>query len=291
MKLTKLILTAVILIAVITPAHAIQNLGYEVNIPYGDSLGKDPVDPWVERTRNLSVYGVNVTLTTNEWEGLNNIGDTPIWPVASAEVLCWSTTANDAAAGTGIQTLTISGVDADCRYQSNTITLNGLFHIAAADDFLRINQIEAATVGTGLDADGTIKCYIGANLQLQIDPGDSHSKFAYSIIPTGILTNHPKRTGSLYSRVQLWWDGIVTGFGCMLNTNYRCRLNYQDLSNPITRTERTYSANSTQLKRVDFKYPAYYSQCTGVWIETYAETATNSAYGDMDMFIFRHETE
>jgi hypothetical protein len=67
-----------------------------------------------------------------------------------------STSANDAAAGTGAQTVTIHGLDANYNQINETVTLNGQTAVNTTSSFLRVFHLAVATAGTGEAAAGTI---------------------------------------------------------------------------------------------------------------------------------------
>jgi len=72
----------------------------------------------------------------------------------SLEVL--SSSAADAAAGTGARTILVSGLDADYREISETVILNGVTVVPLTLTYLRVNSVIVVTAGSGLTNAGTI---------------------------------------------------------------------------------------------------------------------------------------
>lgn len=68
-----------------------------------------------------------------------------------------SSSANDAAAGTGARTVIIEGVDSNYRYFTETKTMNGVTPVALTNtSIIGINAMRVATAGSGLVNAGTI---------------------------------------------------------------------------------------------------------------------------------------
>lgn len=81
---------------------------------------------------------------------------TYIFPTTSQALVATSSSANDIAAGSGIQSIVIEGLDASYATTSETLTLAGTSNATTSKAFYRVNRIYAATVGTGGIAAGQI---------------------------------------------------------------------------------------------------------------------------------------
>lgn len=79
------------------------------------------------------------------WEGG---GDYPLLAAAS-QLEIVSTSAADAAAGTGARTVLIQGLDANWLPISETLTLNGTTPVTTVNSYLRINLMTTVTAGSG----------------------------------------------------------------------------------------------------------------------------------------------
>lgn len=100
-------------------------------------------------------YNGNVNNTTVDlWQGPTG---TYVFPTTPQQMQVVSTSANDAAAGTGMQTVFLHYLDTNYNTQSEIITLNGLTPVTTvATNILRVNAFHAQTVGTGGAAAGNI---------------------------------------------------------------------------------------------------------------------------------------
>lgn len=74
---------------------------------------------------------------------------TNFWLSSAATLEVASSSANDAAAGTGARTITITGLASDYTDLSETVTMLGNTVAVTTSSFLRINSVEVATAGSG----------------------------------------------------------------------------------------------------------------------------------------------
>jgi hypothetical protein len=72
-----------------------------------------------------------------------------------------SSSANDAAAGTGARTVFVNGLDANYNEISETVTLNGQTSVNTVNSYLRFHYMEVRTAGSGGTAAGTIYAGVG----------------------------------------------------------------------------------------------------------------------------------
>ena len=127
----------------------------------------------------------------------------------SLEIL--SSSAADAAAGTGARTVTIRGLDANYKEIEETVTLNGVTVVALTLTYLRVNFLFIVTAGSGLVNAGTITCRVvaaGATLSvIEIGFSLSHQGIytvpAYhSLVLRSILTSSNNASGSANLLIQ-----------------------------------------------------------------------------------------
>jgi hypothetical protein len=79
------------------------------------------------------------------------------FPTGAGETISvLSSSANDAAAGTGLRTLRLIGLDTDGNVQIENVTLNGTTPVATTGVFTRINTAYGLTAGSGTTNAGTI---------------------------------------------------------------------------------------------------------------------------------------
>ena len=122
-------------------------------------------------------------LQSTVWEG-----PTALYPYATAaETLSVvSSSANDTAAGTGIRTLFISGLDANFEEISETVTMNGVTPVNTVNQYMRVNRAYGATCGTGYTNAGNITVTgAGAVVRLYIPAGDGQTLMTLWTVPAG----------------------------------------------------------------------------------------------------------
>lgn len=122
------------------------------------------------------------------WEGATTTCPIPDQTVGE-QLTVVSTSAADAAAGTGIQTLDVHGLDAAGNPQSEIVALNGVTPVnTTRTDWRFVQSIHAETVGSGGVAAGTINIYRtgdAARIYNVILAGGNMSLNAARMIPAG----------------------------------------------------------------------------------------------------------
>lgn len=149
--------------------------------------------------------GTTAALGTSEnWDRFQGFFNNPdvdsattpevIWPVgglitqptsAGATTLV-STSANDAAAGTGARTVLVYGLDANYMKKTEVVTLNGTTPVTCVNNYLRINQMTVLTAGTGKTNAGIITSIINdgsPKTVCAIDIADSISHVGHFTVP------------------------------------------------------------------------------------------------------------
>jgi hypothetical protein len=129
-------------------------------------------------------------------------GERTIWdykaagltPLTTARTLSLvSSSANDAAAGTGLRTCVIYGIDANRAAASEVVTLNGTTPVVTSGTWLGVNRIAPASAGTGLTNAGniTVTATTDATVQAYIPAGKGTTQQAFFFVPanTKFLTD------------------------------------------------------------------------------------------------------
>lgn len=115
-----------------------------------------------------------------------------VYPTTAAVMKVSSTSADDAAAGTGARTVIVAGLDADYNEISETVTLNGQTAVLTTNSFIRVFRAYVVTAGSGGTAAGTI--YVGAGsvtagvpatVYAVIEIGDNQTVMAMWTVPAG----------------------------------------------------------------------------------------------------------
>jgi len=108
------------------------------------------------------------------------------WPAAAGQPTVVSSSANDAAAGTGARTIAITYLDNLYAEKTETVTINGTGDVTmVADNVLRINNINVLTVGSGGVTAGNISVKIGSDTIGYIAAGNNCIRQGVYTVPAG----------------------------------------------------------------------------------------------------------
>lgn len=129
------------------------------------------------------VFGLNDTLSTALEDVWQNSG-AHTYPAVAAAVSLVSTSANDAAAGTGVRSVRVTYLDAAFVQQEEVVNLAGIVPVVTVGTAIRVQRIVAETVGSGGVAAGTITATV-ATEQCRIAAGGNRSYDAFFTIPDG----------------------------------------------------------------------------------------------------------
>lgn len=108
-------------------------------------------------------------------------------PLTAASLEVLSSSANDAAAGTGMRTAVVSGLDINYAEISETVTMNGTNVVALSNSYLRINSFVISTSGSSRVNAGTVTIReAGAGqTRAQMRPGYGIARQAVYTVPSG----------------------------------------------------------------------------------------------------------
>lgn len=139
----------------------------------------------------VNKFGTNsdvdaASLPEDIWEGGGAYMGFPDSTLETISVL--SSSASDAAAGTGARTVRVIGLDANYAVLSETVTLNGTTPVATVGTFRRAHTASTQSAGSGGVNVGTITfrhTTTTANVFLLMQPGRNQSNAAAYTIPAG----------------------------------------------------------------------------------------------------------
>lgn len=133
----------------------------------------------------VNVSGENADVDTSSDETIWTAGGSYVAPTAARVHDLASTSANDAAAGTGAQSVRVTGLDASYNEISETKSLNGITNVPTDNSYLRINSFEVTAVGSGLVSDGTITAtaQTDATVTAQIEAGRNMAQQLVYTVP------------------------------------------------------------------------------------------------------------
>lgn len=108
------------------------------------------------------------------------------WPSAECQPTIVSSSADDAAAGTGARTVTVTYLDDSFAEHTETVTLNGTTAVTlTADDVYRVNDMNVATVGSGGVTAGDISLKNGTDTIGYIAAGNNCYRQGVYTVPAG----------------------------------------------------------------------------------------------------------
>jgi len=132
----------------------------------------------------VRVVGYNADIdagTEDLWQG----GGVKTFPTTAGAVTIVSTSASDAAAGTGAIAVVVEGLDANYTPISETLLLNGVSNVVGAQLFFRVNRAYVTIVGSGGVNAGDISGTVGGNTQFFIAAGFGATQDGHYTIPAG----------------------------------------------------------------------------------------------------------
>lgn len=120
-------------------------------------IGLDISDGQLTNMQGRRIFGFNPDID-NTYEDIWSFGGTYVFPPTGGTACrVVSSSANDAAAGTGAQTVEIWWLDSNYDEYNTILTLNGTTPVAlTASNILRINSFHVMTVGSGAASAGNI---------------------------------------------------------------------------------------------------------------------------------------
>jgi len=172
---------------------------------------------------NFAKLGYNADVGLTE-EDIWTVGGTYAFPSTPMGMQIISSSPNDTAAGTGLQSVRITYLDNTYAQATETITLSGTTAVpTVATNILRVNSIRVVTAGTDQKAAGDINCTntTGAVTYRSISTGYTRGRGAIYTVPLGktlyITTIHVASGYTTAGKVVRWVG----------------RANYDDASNSI----------------------------------------------------------
>ena len=164
---------------------------------------------------SVLVFGYNPDVDTTE-ESVWPNGGTVQHPTTASVLKISSSSADDAAAGTGARTVTIAGLDGNYNVVTESVTLDGQTAVNTTNSYLYVNEFYVTSVGSGganaghINAGtGTVTAGVPAVLYDIIDIGFNNRTTGHYCIPAG-YTGYMLQ--GLFSSGQASGSTSVTGF-------------------------------------------------------------------------------
>lgn len=114
-------------------------------------------------------------------------GGTFTFPTAAGATTLVSSSANDAAEGTGARTVTVTGLDGDYNEVISTVTLNGTTPVSFPTNLLRVNRLEVVSAGSVRRNAGDVTISINGTTVSSIPTGTGVSQTAIFTVPNNYM--------------------------------------------------------------------------------------------------------
>lgn len=157
--------------------------------PFGLQVSRNQI----QGHSDVIVFGYNPDVDTTE-ESIWPANGTVPHPTVESVLKISSTSANDAAAGTGARTVFISGVNGSFNIVSETVILTGQTEVNTVNLYLYVNEFYTLTVGSGganagdINAGtGTVTAGVPAVLYDIIATGFNQRTTAHYCVPAGFI--------------------------------------------------------------------------------------------------------
>jgi len=126
---------------------------------------------------------------TDIWDGADGLTSTDIWvpPTAARIHTIVSTSANDAAAGTGMRTVRVCYLpDWDTKEETEDVTMNGVTGVLMVNEAVIIHRMEALTWGTSGVNEGTVTATaaVDGTITAAIQPSSNQTQMCIYGIPS-----------------------------------------------------------------------------------------------------------
>jgi hypothetical protein len=141
--------------------------------------------------KSLFKFGNNSDIN-GSLETIWSYGGVYVYPTSAIQMKVSSSSANDAALGTGARTVSVQGLDQNYNEVAETVTLTGQTEVLTTNTFIRVFRAFVITAGSGGTAAGTI--YVGTGtvtagvpetVYAEIALGENQTTMAMWTVPAG----------------------------------------------------------------------------------------------------------
>ncbi len=154
----------------------------------GSITDSDPA--WELNVQRGFVPGHRVTLFVGVAEGVSAVErdvwplqSYRVWPTSAATLSLVSSSADDAAAGTGARSVAVFGLNADYVEISEVVALNGVTPVSTVTAFLRVQTVTSVSVGSTGSNVGTITISHSGNGQQVMTPTTNLARCMAMTVP------------------------------------------------------------------------------------------------------------
>ena len=223
--------------------------------------------------KTLFKFGINGDVGTSV-ETVWAQGGTYVYPASATVMKISSSSADDAAAGTGARTILIAGLDANYNEISETVILDGQTAVNTVNSYLRISRMFVVTAGSGATAAGTI--YAGTGTVTSGVPATVY----------GMITLTANQTQMAFWTVPAGYTLYLMGtFFTSANSTANASTNFQLIQRPLGGVFRIQSSARTAGNGdfvIDLHTPLAFTEKTDIEIRAIASAGTSNVSAEFE---------
>jgi len=180
-------------------------------------------------------FGFNTAISTAEetvWDG----GGVYTYPASAAVASLVSASAADDLTGTGAQKVTVEGLDANWKFQSVEVDMDGTSAVATTETWRRIYRAYVTQAGSGEVNAGNITISTGGTTRAQISADQGQTLMAVYTVPdnlTGYVTGWSIGSGATSGNKYLHARLIVRRNNGVIQTKAKTTLNNTNVVIPF----------------------------------------------------------
>ena len=223
--------------------------------------------------KTLFKFGINGDVGTSV-ETVWAQGGTYVYPASATVMKISSSSADDAAAGTGARTISIAGLDANYNEISETVILDGQTAVNTVNSYLRISRMFVVTAGSGATAAGTI--YAGTGTVTSGVPATVY----------GMITLTANQTQMAFWTVPAGYTLYLMGvYFTSANSTANASTNFQLIQRPLGGVFRIQSSARTAGNGdfvIDLHTPLAFTEKTDIEIRAIASAGTSNVSAEFE---------
>jgi hypothetical protein len=223
----------------------------------------------VDGHKTLFKFGINGDVGTSV-ETVWAQGGIYVYPASATVMKISSSSADDAAAGTGARTISIAGLDEI----SETVILDGQTAVNTVNSYLRISRMFVVTAGSGATAAGTI--YAGTGTVTSGVPATVY----------GMIALNANQTQMAFWTVPAGYTFYLTGlFYTSGNTNANAWTNFQLIQRPLGGVFRQQSSSRVPGNGdfvIDLHTPIAFTEKTDIEVRAVASTSPSNVSAEFE---------
>jgi hypothetical protein len=227
----------------------------------------------VDGHKTLFKFGINGDVGTSV-ETVWAQGGIYVYPASATVMKISSSSADDAAAGTGARTISIAGLDANYNEISETVILDGQTAVNTVNSYLRISRMFVVTAGSGATAAGTI--YAGTGTVTSGVPATVY----------GMIALNANQTQMAFWTVPAGYTFYLTGlFYTSGNTNANAWTNFQLIQRPLGGVFRQQSSSRVPGNGdfvIDLHTPIAFTEKTDIEVRAVASTSPSNVSAEFE---------